>query len=293
MSHPEEGLIHAWLDGELDAEESARVEALVASDPAWAAAVAEARGLIAATSRIVGALDRVPANVIPKTAAAPRRAGRQWMMRAAAVVVLLGGSAVVLNRTALDSVGIVHVDVPVETPSPAPTSAPAPVQSMPRLVKPAKPAPQVAANGAVEESKSNTAKKELSVAKQDNAMRDKDAAAPPTELRGDAAARSAVAGYGRGAERVASAEASARAAAAPAPAPAPAARGFALQQKVTRLPLSCFEQRAPADSVRRIIRLDAAALDDSIQLEKLTLRGDTLAAVHGPLIAVRIPCQAP
>ncbi len=122
MSHPDEGLIHAWLDGELDAAESARVEALAVSDPAWAAAVAEARGLIAATSRIVGALDRVPANVVPKTAAPPRRVSRRWVMRAAAAVVLLGGSAVVLDRTALDSVDVVRVDVPVKT---APAQQPA------------------------------------------------------------------------------------------------------------------------------------------------------------------------
>jgi anti-sigma factor RsiW len=97
MPHPDEGLIHAWLDGELDATEAARVEALVASDPGWAAAAAEARGLIAASARISAALDRVPANVIP--AAAPvRRRSRQWTWRAAAAVVLLAGSAVVLER---------------------------------------------------------------------------------------------------------------------------------------------------------------------------------------------------
>ena len=217
MSHPDEGLIHAWLDGELDAAESARVEALAASDPAWAAAVAEARGLVAATSRIVGALDRVPANVIPKTAAPPRRAGRQWMMRAAAVAVLLGGSAVVLNRTALDSVGVVHIAVPVTTPTP-------------------EPAPQAAANAPASILKSNTQRKELSSAKRDSAMRDKGAAAPLAGLRADATAPAGVAGTGRGEGRVAAAEASGRAAAAPAA--APAAKAFALEQKMTRLPLS-------------------------------------------------------
>ena len=72
MPHPDEGLIHAWLDGELDAAEAARVEALVATDPAWAAAAAEAHGLIAATARIVGTLDRVPANVIPAASVRPK-----------------------------------------------------------------------------------------------------------------------------------------------------------------------------------------------------------------------------
>ncbi|HVZ48875.1 MAG TPA: zf-HC2 domain-containing protein, partial [Gemmatimonadaceae bacterium] len=84
MSHPDEGLIHAWLDGELDAAEAARVEALVRDDPGWAAAAAEARGLIAASGRIVGALDDVPANVVPKasgeTPAAPLNASTRGAM---------------------------------------------------------------------------------------------------------------------------------------------------------------------------------------------------------------------
>jgi hypothetical protein len=292
MPHPDEGLIHAWLDGELDAEESARVEALVASDRAWAAAVAEARGLIAASSRIVGALDRVPADVIPKTAAAPRRASRRWMLRAAAVVALLGGSAIVLNRTALDS-----VDVPVggrlKTPAAKPESAPAtPAQAPPPAAQPLKQAPRAAANEPAVDSKSSIVKKELVDTKHDNVMRDKDAASPAAQSIASANTGAAGAGVGRAERRATASDANSRAAAAPAP----AAKGFAMEQKVTRLPLSCFEQRVPAargDSANHIIRLDAAALDDSIQLEKLTLRGDTLAAVHGPLIAVRIPCQAP
>jgi hypothetical protein len=110
MSRPDEGLIHTWLDGELDAAEAARVEALVKSDPEWAAAAAEARGLIAASSRIIGALDDVPGNVVPVTkpvvaspvAAAPsvrpaRRTMPSWL-RAAAAIVVVAGSAVVLSR---------------------------------------------------------------------------------------------------------------------------------------------------------------------------------------------------
>ena len=38
------------------------------------------------------------------------------------------------------------------------------------------------------------------------------------------------------------------------------------------------------------IQLYTAALDDSVRLEKLTIRGDTLAAVHAQLIAVRVRC---
>lgn len=80
MPHPDEALIHAWLDGDLDAAEATRVEQLVKDDPAWAAAVAEARGLIAASERIVSALDHVPGRVVsgaPEEAAPPVATGSQ------------------------------------------------------------------------------------------------------------------------------------------------------------------------------------------------------------------------
>ncbi|MEP7381012.1 MAG: zf-HC2 domain-containing protein [Gemmatimonadota bacterium] len=65
MEHIDEGTIHAWLDGALPSDETARIEAHVASCTACAIAVAEARGLIAASSRILSALDEVPGGVIP------------------------------------------------------------------------------------------------------------------------------------------------------------------------------------------------------------------------------------
>ena len=63
--HLDEGTIHAWLDGALPPDESARVEAEAARCTECAALVAEARGLIAASSRILSSLDAVPAGVIP------------------------------------------------------------------------------------------------------------------------------------------------------------------------------------------------------------------------------------
>lgn len=69
MQHPEEGTIHAWLDGELGASEGASLEAHVAGCAACAALVAEARGLTAASSRILGALDEVPSGVVPASQA--------------------------------------------------------------------------------------------------------------------------------------------------------------------------------------------------------------------------------
>ena len=97
MPHPDEGLIHAWLDGELEPAEAARVSALVANDPGWGAAAAEARGLIAASSRIAGSLDRVPGKVIPRAKGAPR-ATRWWMMRAAALIAVVAGTVTVVRR---------------------------------------------------------------------------------------------------------------------------------------------------------------------------------------------------
>ena len=68
MSHPDEGLIQAWLDGELDAAEAARIVRLVREDATWAAAAAEARGFLAASDRVLHALDDVPGQGMPPAA---------------------------------------------------------------------------------------------------------------------------------------------------------------------------------------------------------------------------------
>lgn len=68
MEHLDEGTIHAWLDGALPDADGARVQSHVAGCAGCAAAVAEARGFIAASSRILSALDHVPGGVIPTTA---------------------------------------------------------------------------------------------------------------------------------------------------------------------------------------------------------------------------------
>jgi anti-sigma factor RsiW len=98
MQHLDEGTIHSWLDGALSADEAARAEAHVAQCAECATAVAEARGFIAASSRILTALDTVPRGVIPL---APRARTRNWpaWRAAAAVVVVALGSLVVLKRT--------------------------------------------------------------------------------------------------------------------------------------------------------------------------------------------------
>ena len=100
MQHLDEGTIHAWLDGALAPNEASAAEAHVAACEECARAVAEARGLIAASSRILGALDDVPA-VQGSTGALSLpliRTGRgSWLRR--------GGLGYAVAATALLAVG--------------------------------------------------------------------------------------------------------------------------------------------------------------------------------------------
>ncbi|MGH7633125.1 MAG: anti-sigma factor family protein [Gemmatimonadaceae bacterium] len=76
MQHPDEGTIHAWLDGAIPEVEARAIEAHVTTCEQCASAVAEARGLMAASSRILSALDGVPGSVVPASSAIPvTRAG--------------------------------------------------------------------------------------------------------------------------------------------------------------------------------------------------------------------------
>jgi hypothetical protein len=96
MQHLDEGTIHSWLDGALSADEAAQVEAHVAECPECAAAVAEARGFIAASSRILTALDNAPRGVIP--AAAPGRRVDPIVWRIAATVMVVAAGTLVVFR---------------------------------------------------------------------------------------------------------------------------------------------------------------------------------------------------
>jgi Putative zinc-finger len=164
MQHLDEGTIHAWLDGgrALDEAEAARVEAHVAECATCAAAVAEARGLIAGASRVLSALDHAPANVVPTalksggsggagpndsgaSADAPgvvslssrRSASRrlhvtQARLAAAAVILVAAVSLVVAREERLASTGyVVPADSRRSGPGPQvrdlPVSPPAPV----------------------------------------------------------------------------------------------------------------------------------------------------------------------
>lgn len=104
--HIDDGTMHAWLDGVLSADEARSVELHVASCTQCNAAAAEARGLITASTRILAALDNVPANVVPVAkdsgfaATLPPRRG--WSVRTygpiAAVALIAVGAMLFLRR---------------------------------------------------------------------------------------------------------------------------------------------------------------------------------------------------
>jgi len=128
MKHLDEGTIHAWLDGAVDDARSREIDAHVAACGECAERVAEARGLIAGASRILGALDDVPGGVLPAgsraaptTAAPVARPKRRWIaapwvtgiaaVLVAAVVLRTGmevrrseTAAAITARAALDTV---------------------------------------------------------------------------------------------------------------------------------------------------------------------------------------------
>ena len=144
MSRPDEGMIHQWLDGECTPEESAEIERLIATDAAWAAAVAEARGLIAASSRIVGALDAVPRAMPAGSRAAPKVRRTPAWMKVAAAFVIVAGTAYALREQVTEPfvAGTTSVDVAAEPqvigpPTAVPTMGPTPTAN--RTVPPASP----------------------------------------------------------------------------------------------------------------------------------------------------------
>jgi anti-sigma factor RsiW len=115
--HPDEGTIHAWLDGALDDATAQALAAHAAGCRDCAERVAEARGLIAGASRVVSALDDLPSTAAPawgQPPAAPalRRSGGGSAWRrlrvtparaaiAATVLVALGVS-LTYRHTAVD-----------------------------------------------------------------------------------------------------------------------------------------------------------------------------------------------
>lgn len=78
--HPDEGSIHAWLDGELDASEAALLDEHVRGCAECGVRVAEARGLAAGASRVIGQLDAAPARLI-QPATTPTMGDNRLMWR--------------------------------------------------------------------------------------------------------------------------------------------------------------------------------------------------------------------
>ena len=103
--HPDDGTIHAWLDGALDAEQSTRLQAHVASCADCAARVAEERGLRAGASRVVSLLDD-PASpaVLPASTPTANTDLSVWRLlrvtpaRAAIAAVLVVAVGITLTR---------------------------------------------------------------------------------------------------------------------------------------------------------------------------------------------------
>ncbi|MGI8619905.1 MAG: anti-sigma factor family protein [Gemmatimonadaceae bacterium] len=107
--HPDEGTLHAYMDGELPRGEAEALEAHVAECASCSTALAEARGLVAAASRTIIALDAAPSSARTMaargSAAATRRSAvrppifRVPYARAAALLLLVGGTALVIDRS--------------------------------------------------------------------------------------------------------------------------------------------------------------------------------------------------
>lgn len=114
MQHLDEGTIHAWLDGELSADDAERAARHVAECAECGALVAEARGVIAGATRIVSALDAGPVGVIPRTqhGAQPKR--RSWYrfaltparMSIAATILVAAGVTLTVQRARIGRDGV-------------------------------------------------------------------------------------------------------------------------------------------------------------------------------------------
>ena len=234
MKHLDEGTIHAWLDGALDAARSREIEAHVAECATCSAAVAEARGLIAASSRILTALDDVPGGVVPKRPAAPVKPARfQWRAApwvsaiAATLVIAVGVATLTRDRARYETAPTAAVAdsarsaaEPPQTVNQVVSSQPAPPAAVTRQSAPPKPAPSVLAsvgNKRMDSLRETTLRRPTDLAAADRAgaaaeLRRRELAAPPATGAGAAPTAAAEIAEQRNEKTMK--------AAAPAPAPA-------------------------------------------------------------------------
>ncbi|HEY7876587.1 MAG TPA: zf-HC2 domain-containing protein [Gemmatimonadaceae bacterium] len=95
MPHLDEGRIHAWLDGALGEDDRRATETHLTACAQCGRRVAEARGIIAASTRILTALDNVPANVVPaRSASGGITASPHWGQRYGRLAAVIGFVAV-------------------------------------------------------------------------------------------------------------------------------------------------------------------------------------------------------
>lgn len=307
MSRPDEGLIHQWLDGECTPEESARLEQLVVTDPEWAAAVAEARGLIAASSRIAGALDAVPHALPSESLAGPTRAGgtstrsaqprrapirtTPWMGLAAALV-LVAGTSYVLRERSRAPFGV--VSTPAPAPAPMDTAPGVQIVRDSRMIVPPPDVPSIGPARVAELAPELGGGRDAAGGTVASATPAVPPSAPPLvaakeapnnaqRAEADAETRRAVAMAAEGSRR-ASARPAAAAAAAREISPAPGMPTLDGCWRVTAPPALVGLLTSPV--IRR-------AAGDTLVL--LTVEGDITVVragdvLRGELVAVRVPC---
>jgi hypothetical protein len=226
MQHLEEGTIHAWLDGALDDLEAARVAKHAEECEACAALVAEARGLIAGASRIVGSLDIVRGGVIPKPDSQLGRQqlaarGRSSLWRSlhlsparaaiAATVLVAVTSMLAVREGARDSFitgSRAVADEKLQAAAQQPVAAPAPAATTP-AVMPANSSTVAAARDFAKDRRESAATPKNIVANERSLKREATALEKQTAKVGEA-----------GAAQAREAPPSVSAPAAPAPAPA-------------------------------------------------------------------------
>ena len=300
MPHRDEARIHAWLDGELDAAESARVSELVARDGDWAAAAAEARGLIAASSRIIAALDRVPGHVVPRKQPS-WRSGRGSMIRAAALILVFASAATLWRFGGRDHL----IRGQVEPAQPAPAS---PTPSAVAIPKQAISSTKVPVTGTTASKTDQKADGQPSIlartsansdlARQPNEPKAVDSLrvaspAPPAIAQSAAAATAGAARDVVGGAPVLRTESGLTNLRKDLPlASALKVRAAAKATRSSGAGSRCFETRQPADSAVRVLKLPAAALADSLKLGVLQLRGDSLLRARR-LFAMAVRCPEP
>jgi hypothetical protein len=139
MQHLDEGTIHAWLDGALAGDDAAAAARHASECRDCAALVAEARGMIAATSRVVSALDDVPAGVIPTARQTPAVQHSMWRrLRFTPARAALAATALLTAGTLFASrhneVAKESAPVPMTAQAPASVSADSHVKSNRREV---------------------------------------------------------------------------------------------------------------------------------------------------------------